>query len=149
MPPGACATSPIGSGITTIRPSHALCRSESSLRNASEPKPSQRQLRSESEDLEICWNLALRFKHFELARESQARGVLDTDQVYVSASSAHISDPPDEPVDYSVGGSATISGLSLWTLHPKVTHDGERKRLVDVYGRAYQFLDRLLKKHGL
>lgn len=99
--------------------------------------------------MEICWNLALRFKHFELERESKARGVLDTDQVYVSASSAHISDPPDEPVDYSVGGSATISGLSLWTLHPKVTHDGERKRLVDVYGRAYQFLDRLLKKHGL
>jgi hypothetical protein len=117
----------------------------------------QRQLCSESADLEICWNLALRFKHFELEPDSKARGVLDTDDLYVSRSAAPfrarvigiVDAPADAPVGYSIGAVTRIAGPSSRTLHPKVTQDGDGLRLVEVYGRAYNFLDRLLGKHGL
>ena len=46
-----------------------------------------RQLRSESDAVETCWALALRFKHFELEADSTARDVFD-EEAYVSAPAA-------------------------------------------------------------
>ena len=122
----------------------------------------QNQLRSESRELEICWALSLRFKHFELEASSHANSILDTDEYLSASSSFEVSERSKqaEPVaalsasqfrvNVSQGGMVTaITELPSTTLHPKVTSEGERLRLVDVYGKAYRFLDELLKKHGL
>jgi hypothetical protein len=45
----------------------------------------QRRLRARSQDLRICWGLALRFKHFELEADSHASGMFDDEAVVTSS----------------------------------------------------------------
>lgn len=121
----------------------------------------QNQVRCESSALEICWLIALRFKHFELDEESKARRTFQKVFGQPSRPAAPSLSATDtipefsrvpEPVDYSAGGShggiATIAPSDS-TLHPKVTFREQRLRLTDVYGNAYTYLDALLKKHAL
>jgi hypothetical protein len=125
----------------------------------------QRQLRTESHDLRICWALALRFKHFELEDDSKAREVFDDQDVTVSGLPGYghvdvslrqvetikmpVFSGVTAPVSMSVVGQVSVSNLTTSTVHPKVTYRKQRLRLVDVYRRSYAFLDALLKKHGL
>lgn len=122
----------------------------------------QRQLRSESHELRICWALALRFKHFELEERSSARGVLEEDlnvtrkRFYGAGtagdgerSSIPIYSRVPPPTSFSAMPQASVAGFSTSTLHPKVTYRKQRLRLLDVYQRAYSYLDRLLKRQGL
>ena len=96
----------------------------------------QRQLRTESDELEICWALALHFKHFEVEPNSKARNVIERAPTM------------SDVVQYSV--SASVPAVDhIASTHVKVTSKGGRLRVTDVYASAYGFLDGLLKKHGL
>jgi hypothetical protein len=117
----------------------------------------QQQLRSESDELEICWALALHFKHFELEEDSKARGIIENDVAYTSAPTLWGDFPEGAPtmsnaappVDMSTMGTVSVAEPGKSTLHAKVTSDGKRLRLTDVYATAYKYLDRLLNKHGV
>jgi hypothetical protein len=104
----------------------------------------QKQLRSESDELEICWAVSLRFKHLVLERDSRANDVLDAPE-YLSAAVA-----PPMPADFSAEAQTSVArGFPSSALHPKVNAGGERRRLLEVYRKAYEYLDGRLKKHGL
>ncbi|HYN27397.1 MAG TPA: hypothetical protein VES94_03785, partial [Burkholderiales bacterium] len=51
----------------------------------------QKQLRSESKDLMICWALAVHFKHFEFEASSRARGILSVERVSAVAQNEPLS----------------------------------------------------------
>lgn len=124
----------------------------------------QNQLKTESPDLRHCWELATRFKHFELDERSRDQAELED----FGASAPPMAEVLVSCFPYPSGETATV-GLSAAealvkvagslhpvapeaphkTLHPKIQHDGERLRLTEVYGRAYDYLDRLLNQQGL
>jgi hypothetical protein len=87
------------------------------------------QICDECEDLAICRALAQRFTQFELMLDTKAQDVMEVDHAGVP----------------SLSEAPRPSG----SLHPKVISKGQYRRLLDVYRRAYTFLDHLLKKHGL
>ena len=78
-----------------------------------------RQLRSESDAVEMCWALALRFKHFELEADSTARGVFD-EEAYVSAPAAW---PPEMSAGAKERVSITIPLVSSVALTVRASAD--------------------------
>jgi hypothetical protein len=124
----------------------------------------QKQLRTESPDLRHCWELAIRFKHFDLDERSRDQAELeDFGPSAGIMAEVHVSCFPSPSVEAATvkfaavetpirvaGSMAPVAeGAPRKTLHPKIQHEGRRLRLTEVYGSAYDYLDRLLKKHGL
>lgn len=124
----------------------------------------QQQLRDQSSDLRHCWELATRFKHFEL--EEGTLRFAELEDFSASASSmtgVHVSCfpyPPEESTTAvsfaglsnaiaAIPSGMTMEGSLRKTLHPKIQHGGDRLRLTEVYSGAYDYLDRLLKEHRL
>jgi len=114
----------------------------------------QKALRRESPDLRRCWELATQFKHFRL--EARSRRRMHMERVYGSTGAADvlINPPSTELPDTAfTSGAIVVSAVgtrpSPRTLHPKIIEGSQRLRLTEVYGRAYRYLDRLLRQHGL